>query len=69
MPELKPCPFCGGQAFSYHIPPHKHFLVDFPDHTGSGYVECGLCTAVLSAETEEAAIEAWNRRIDNAKVD
>ena len=62
MAKLRPCPFCGGKAISHYIPPHRHFIADMPDYDGSGFVECCVCTAVLSAATEEDAIKAWNRR-------
>ncbi len=62
MTELKPCPFCGGEPISYYIPPHEHYIVDFPPFEGAGYVECPHCDCGLSAKTEEEAIEKWNRR-------
>lgn len=65
--ELKPCPFCGGKAFSYFIEPHTHSLINIPDHKGSGYVECGCCSAGVAEDTEEKAKELWNRRVDNAE--
>ena len=63
--ELKPCPFCDGEAFSYAIEPHKHSLWNIPDHNGSGYVECSGCSASVAEDTEEKAKELWNRRADN----
>ena len=54
--ELKPCPFCGGEAH--------------PDNTWilSGarkwVVHCIKCGASIGFyETKKKAIEAWNRRI------
>lgn len=58
-PELKPCPFCGGEA---------QFGIE------SGYVkvsckECGISTKRLSASVEYCAkqliAETWNRRVNN----
>jgi Lar family restriction alleviation protein len=53
MSELKPCPFCGGEA-------HLHI------HDRYG-VECDVCGMGLGCimPTKEQAIEAWNRRADN----
>lgn len=62
MEELKPCPFCGGEATLLEIPPHKHIIVDLPDYSGGAFVECTKCTAAISGETVEEAIEIWNRR-------
>lgn len=55
MDELKPCPFCGGEA-------------DF--YLGvSGYLQCTHCLAMIPydallpyAEGKKKAIAAWNRR-------
>ena len=61
MNKLKPCPFCGGEAT----------LID--DGFGRYFVECsmsdGICKVIprtWSYDTKEEAIEAWNRRADNA---
>ena len=67
MAELKPCPFCGGEA-SVAIAPYA----------GVAFVECKRCSAMMGRyqkggrtdhdgfwthlESQEAAIEAWNRR-------
>jgi len=61
--ELKPCPFCGSEAIIYTIPPHKHAIATFmPDYEGGAFVECTDCTCGITADTEQQAIEAWNRR-------
>ena len=57
MPELKPCPFCGGKELSV-------ISVLGEDY----YVECSSCTTCgPSGETYEEAIEAWNRRAEDGK--
>jgi hypothetical protein len=59
---LKRCPFCGGkvrisQNRDYRRLEIKH--IDIPD-------ECPMYKSWLY-DTEEAAIEAWNRRATTAK--
>lgn len=51
MRELKPCPFCGGEA---HIHRHERFGVECD--------ECGMGLGCIK-NTEKEAIEAWNRRV------
>ncbi len=62
--ELKPCPFCGGEAVINEIPPHKHTFVNMPDCEGFTYIECTRCGGTVAADTTQQAIEAWNRRAD-----
>ena len=80
MIELKPCPFCGGEA---KLMGGK--LVVYPECDSNGayvgadfectpaYVECQNCHA-LSADfcTDDNdidnAVEAWNRRANNGTV-
>ena len=54
-PELKPCPFCGGEAQA------KHTDGSFGhDHV---WVRCLHCPAqTMAMDTEVEAIAAWNRR-------
>ena len=62
-PELKPCPFCGGEA-----------RVERDSFSGS-YVGClnDECLGFLGLgwiyETEEEAIDAWNRRANECDRD
>lgn len=54
--KLKPCPFCGGAA---HV-------VGF----SAKWVFCNSCGAEAQCfDTEEEAIEAWNRRVGEQKND
>jgi hypothetical protein len=46
LEEIKPCPFCGGEARIYH-------------HEGENVVDCE-CDRY--GKTDEEAIAAWNRR-------
>jgi Lar family restriction alleviation protein len=58
MTELKPCPFCGGEA---EVTPIAWNII-----------QCTRCTCQLivlpipEGATEEYAIEAWNRRANDA---
>ena len=59
MAELKPCPFCGS------------FAVTTMDECNSWRWEvyCARCNAAIGFfETEEEAIEAWNRRTENVDL-
>lgn len=60
--RLKPCPFCGCEAYINEIPPHKHFIVNLPDFLGYTFIECTGCSCAIGVETTEKAIEVWNRR-------
>ena len=55
--ELKPCPFCGGEAQLIHM-------------NGKFTASCGLggCMANISWYSDrETAAKAWNRRISETK--
>ena len=51
MPDLKPCPFCGGKAELFH------------SYDGYHCVQCTCCACgTMHMRTERAAIRMWNRR-------
>ena len=58
--ELKPCPFCGGEAVYRSV----DYLVE-----PSGYVRCknGCCTQHWYSPKDKA-IELWNRRAQDGDV-
>jgi len=59
MPELLPCPFCGGEA---------HIWED-PSHSKAWFIGCDDddCLGTINwAESKEVIIAAWNRRADTA---
>ena len=57
MPDLKPCPFCGGTNVEVY---HQYWrVINRYDYS----VHCFDCHFGLANQnTEEEAIEAWNRR-------
>lgn len=66
MTNLKPCPFCGGEASQCTIAPHEHsgFLKEMGlgNHPGSWWVECRACDVHIGRPTQEEVVAAWNIR-------
>ena len=62
MTELKPCPFCGGDAEVLVL--SKILNSTLYEYCRCGCKECGLLFPRFCV-TKEAAIGAWNRRADN----
>lgn len=51
--DLKPCPFCGGEASIYETDDYVEFF----------HVACRECVCrTLESKYEKIAIEAWNQR-------
>ena len=61
MTELKPCPFCGGEAVVV-----EEYLSEEADASADEityFVSCGLCASRTdNYATKKRAIEAWNNR-------
>ena len=51
---LSTCPFCGERAQTYFIPERHSYQIECSDVFG--------CTARVTQDSEQAAIEAWNLR-------
>jgi Lar family restriction alleviation protein len=67
MTELKPCPFCGGEAEFFKD-------VTFKAETGEQvgeikfFVWCTNCSALVSGDNKQEAFEAWNRRASDGRT-
>lgn len=64
MPDLKPCPFCGGEAELREelVAGNTRFYVSCENDDCRVIVE----TRNSVSATKAGAIEAWNRRVENA---
>ena len=62
--KLKPCPFCGGEAYTEG---HK---VELQEGFGFWFVSCkNQCGALVGYfPTEEMAIKAWNKRYNKNDI-
>ena len=62
--ELKPCPFCGGEAVLESYKARKGYEANIQCNGG-----CILYMSTITYDSEEEAVEAvvnaWNRRADN----
>ncbi|CAB3643315.1 hypothetical protein LMG26685_02151 [Achromobacter mucicolens] len=67
MADLKPCPFCGSEAFAT-------YKTDDDDDIRRHSVHCrGRCGAQMGGScvthySEESAVNAWNRRTPDARL-
>lgn len=67
MNELKPCPFCGGEA--EYVVRRDGMLIATLCPVAVKCKECGAVAAYVEASTEycakDKATELWNRRVEN----
>ena len=64
MTKLKPCPFCGGKA---KIEKHESGMFFKSTYW---FVICGMCRGrTFLQDTQEEAIEAWNKRTKKSEVE
>ena len=63
MAELKPCPFCGGEADVVYIEWCACHIVRCQNQYG----ECDVVPVTKYCCVESEAIEAWNRRAEDGK--
>lgn len=66
MEELKPCPFCGGEAM---LMEHEFVVANGIGVEKNYSVRCLHCYAqsYKFCETKEIAISLWDRRADNER--
>ena len=61
--NLKPCPFCGGEAKAEEA--LRSFTVELWETYV--YVVCKKCGATVEGADEAEATEAWNRRANDGQ--
>lgn len=57
--ELKPCPFCGGEAI-HHA--QKTYSVGFTEEWSEPAVKCSMCHVKIARLDANEVITAWNTR-------
>jgi hypothetical protein len=76
MAELKPCPFCGGEAKLSNnevgrgvYDPETLAIIDtYSAEADTFWVECEECFAMsIGCNTEKEAIAAWERRAEDGE--
>ena len=63
--ELKPCPFCGGEARL--LLNAKRKIYGKAEYRTGVVACCNVCEARMCYGSEKLAIEAWNRRADESE--
>ena len=62
--ELKPCPFCGGEANLIK----RNLKTGFFPSGGTYYVHCKSCLiSTQPRKHKEDVIDIWNRRVNSAE--
>jgi len=69
MINLKPCPFCGGEATLVHISRMGYDGSVVKCHGCNCQIEGKWFRVSTSYASDEKAIEAWNRRADDERFD
>lgn len=62
MDDLKPCPFCGGKAVLIESIPAQVFKVECMN------TSCYCFSTSIIFSSKSNAIEAWNRRTNDAEI-
>lgn len=64
-PKLKPCPFCGGEAYEFV---DRSLSLESGEWCARSFVCCNGCSALVSGATQEEAETQWNRRVNETEV-
>lgn len=75
-PELKPCPFCGGEATIEDNAGEYPMFDEYGEFADSAFneadsfwVECDRCHTICGISLSEAeAVSAWNRRVTDGQM-
>lgn len=64
--EILPCPHCGNQPHTEHVPPHKHYLLNLPPAPDTWVIECRCGAGMCGHDSYEELLARWNRREKSA---
>lgn len=69
MSDLKPCPFCGGEAVPVYCEHGSKYMSNVLRLSNRGTIKCKRCEVELPRMYSRVskAIEAWNRRVSDGK--
>ena len=63
MGELKPCPFCGGEAILRKVATGRS-RSGYEYYIRCGNLKCPVYVVTCNRDTEDEVIENWNRRAE-----
>lgn len=63
MEELKPCPFCGDKASLRKTATGRN-RSGYVYYISCGNLNCPVCVYTCNRDTENEAVEIWNRRAE-----
>lgn len=63
MEDLKPCPFCGSKAILRKVATGRN-RSGYEYYVRCGNIHCPVYVNTCNRDTEDEAVEIWNRRAD-----